>query len=170
MTAADLDRVPPFYHNYIRQVGTDNLEDAFTVHQALLMTHLSDLTEEQWEYRYAEGKWSVKEVVQHIIDAERIFGYRALCLARGETVSLPGFDENAYAARSKADERRPTALLDELEAVQRSTALLFRSFDEEQLEASGISNGKSMYVRAIGFICVGHARHHLNILQERYGI
>jgi hypothetical protein len=91
-----------------------------------------------------------------------------LCIARGETASLPGFDENNYAALSNADARNKESLLQELNAVQTSTALLFQSFNEEQLERSGTANNKPMQVRTIGFIAVGHMLHHKNILQERY--
>lgn len=168
MPKPDLQRVPSFYHNYINQVPTDNLKEAFSAHSSNLYNFLYNLPGEKWSYRYAEGKWSIKEMVQHIIDTERIFAYRALCIARGEQAPLPGFDENNYAAASKADKRESDHLLEELKAVQTSTTLLFQSFDEEQLSATGNANGKSIEVAAIGFITVGHVLHHKNILQERY--
>jgi len=168
MPKPNLQEVPSFYHNYINQVPTENLKEAFATHTANLYHFLKDIPEEKWAYRYAEGKWSIKEMVQHIIDTERVFGYRALCIARGEQAPLPGFDENTYAAASKADKREIRGLLEELKAVQTSTTLLFQSFDEEQLSATGNANGKTINVNAIGFITVGHVLHHINILQERY--
>ncbi len=140
MPKPDLNRVPSFYHNYIAQVQQENLVD----------------------------KWTIKELIQHVIDAERIFNYRALCFARNESASLPGFNENSYAAASKAAQRKSEELIAELKIVQNASGLLFSSFDEEQLDATGIANNSSIYVNAIGFIIVGHALHHAKILKERY--
>ncbi len=168
MTHVDLSRVFEYYHGYINRVSENNLTKAFQKHQTELLSALDEIPEEKWDYRYAEGKWSIKEVVQHILDAERIFGYRALCFARKDKTPLPGFDENLYAETSRADQRSKQSLLEELEAVQKSSAQLFASFDEEQLEQNGIANGKPAYVKAIGFILIGHALHHKHIIQERY--
>src|SRR5205807_1491219 len=113
-------------------------------------------------------KWSIKEVVQHIIDAERIFSYRALTFARKDEGPLPGFDEEQFARESKASGRSKRDLLDELADVQKASRSLFRSFDEEQLINTGIANGKPIQVKAIGFIIIGHSLHHKNIISERY--
>ncbi len=168
MAAIEWDKVPEFYHNYIQQVAYLTLADAFAQHRTGLPHLLQQLEEEQWSYRYAPGKWSIKEVVQHITDAERIFCYRALSFARGEKAALPGFDENNYAANSGADNRTKQSLLQEFDAVQKASSLLFSSFNEEQLAATGTANNKEIYVAAIGYIIAGHCRHHLHILQERY--
>ncbi|MBD0377807.1 MAG: DinB family protein [Flavisolibacter sp.] len=168
MAKPDLQQVPPFYHNYINLVKSDSLREAFKTHLLSLTSLLNNIPEERWGYRYAADKWSIKEVVQHIIDAERIFNYRALCIARKESASLPGFDENNYAAASQADARSKSDLVEELEAVQKSSLLLFKSFDEDQLNRTGTANNKQISVKAIGFITVGHALHHRNILEERY--
>jgi hypothetical protein len=170
MPAVDLSRVPAFYHNYIRQVADTDLMTAFEAHLTNLKSLLSGLPEEKWGYRYAEGKWTIRELVQHLIDAERIFAYRALTFARRDSNVLPGFDENSYVVHSRADQRSPDSLLEELEAVQRSSYLLFRSFDADQLESSGIANGNTIHVEAIGYIIIGHVRHHMNVLNERYGV
>jgi uncharacterized damage-inducible protein DinB len=167
-TTVDLSRVPSFYHNYINHVPDGDLDAAFSLHQKSLVSLLETLDKEKWDFRYAEGKWSVKELVQHLIDGERIFCYRALCFSRQETQSLPGFDENLYADHSKASNRSPADLMEELKTVQLSSAQLFRSFDPEQRNASGIANNNRVYVEAIGFIIVGHTLHHQRILQERY--
>ena len=158
MATIDLSKVPSFYHNYIAQVKENDLENAF----------LKEIPEDQWMFRYAPGKWSVKELVQHIIDAERIFAYRALRFSRKDPTELPGFDENLYAPASKADHRTKEELIAELETVQKSSAQLFASFDEEQLHETGIANGSSVYVEAIGYIIVGHALHHKKVLSEKY--
>ena len=107
-------------------------------------------------------------MVQHIIDAERIFCYRALCIARKDTTSVPGFDEDVYAAESKAYKRDWQQMIQEFIFVRQSSELLFSSFDEEQLQSPGISNNQPTYVLALGYILIGHVVHHSNILLERY--
>jgi hypothetical protein len=168
MAAMNWNKVPEFYHNYIRQVAHLTLAEALTQHGTELPELLHDVAEEKWVYRYAPGKWSIKEVVQHIIDAERIFCYRALSFARGEKAALPGFDENEYAAAARADNRTKTSLLQEFNVVQQGSSLLFASFDEAQLAAAGTANNNSIYVEAIGYIVAGHCRHHIQVLRERY--
>ena len=168
MATIDLSRVPVFYHGYIQNVSVQPMEAAFKLHQTELLDALQEVPESKWDYKYAEGKWSIKELVQHVIDAERIFAYRALCFARKDETVLPGFDENTYVASSGADKRNKADLLEELGCVQRSSALLFKSFDEGQLNETGIANGQSVYVEAIGYIIIGHALHHKKVLLERY--
>lgn len=168
MTNVDLSRIPEYYHRYVNLAIDADLKTAFERHQTELISFLKDIPKKKWNYRYAEGKWSVKEVVQHIIDAERVFSYRALCFARKDPSPLPSFDENVFAENSKADRRSKKDLLKELKTVQQASAQLFNSFDEEQLEQPGIASGKPTYVKGVGYILVGHARHHKNILEERY--
>ena len=168
MPKPDLQTVPQWYHRYIFSVQEEELITAFQSHTQSLLETLEGLSEEQWAYRYAPEKWTVKEVVQHIIDAERIFCYRALCFARKESTSLPGFDEVDYAAHSKANLRSSASLLEELRVVQQSSVYLFSSLDEDQLATFGIANGSPVSVNAIGFVLIGHTLHHLAILKERY--
>ena len=168
MSGIDLSRVPAFYHNYIGLVAETDLKKAFQLHETELIQLLNGIPEEKWDHRYAEGKWSIKELVQHMIDAERIFCNRALRFARKDSTELPGFDENLFAETSGAAARNKKDLVDEMATVQKSSSQLFNSFDNEQMEQSGISNGKSIYVKAIGFIIIGHVIHHRNILLERY--
>lgn len=125
-------------------------------------------TKEKRSYRYAEGKWTIKEVLQHIIDAERVFAYRALCIARKDATPLPGFDENVYAENCKAEQRKWKDMINEFIAVRLSSESLFASFDDEQSETSGTASGKSIYVAAIGFIIAGHAIHHSKVVKEKY--
>jgi uncharacterized damage-inducible protein DinB len=168
MAKPDLATVPSFYHKYIQQIGEDDLVTALRNNTGEMLSFLSSIPEEKWNHRYAEGKWSIKEMIQHIIDAERIFAYRALCFARGEKASLPGFEEDDYAAASNADKRTKNDLLNELTTVRKSIELLYQSFDKQQLEAFGTANNNPVSVNAIGFIIPGHVKHHLNILKERY--
>jgi uncharacterized damage-inducible protein DinB len=168
MANVDLSRVPEYYHKYINLAIDEDLQTAFKKHQTDLVSFLKEIPKKKWDFRYAEGKWSIKEVVQHIIDAERVFDYRALCFARKDQTSLPSFDENIFADNSKADERTKKDLLKELKTVQESSAQMFESFDEEQLEQPGVASGKPTYVKGIAYIVVGHALHHKKILKERY--
>ena len=164
----DLSRVGNFYHNYINLVTEDELSEAFEKQSASFIRFLETITTDKYDYRYAEGKWTIKEVLQHIIDAERIFSYRALRFARKDATPLPGFDENSFAAASKADTRSWNKLTEEFKVVRRSSELLFGSFDKDQLQADGISSNSPNYVLAIGFILIGHAMHHQKIIKERY--
>ncbi len=159
---------PPYFENYISLVKEDNLFEAFKNQHPVINSFFDAIPEEKSGYAYAPGKWTIRELMQHIIDTERIFNYRALCIARKETVSLPGFDENTYAANSNANARTWKSLCDELKAVRISSELLFESFTPEMLDATGIANEKPCNVMALGFILVGHINHHIRILQERY--
>ncbi|QCR21042.1 DinB family protein [Pontibacter sp. SGAir0037] len=126
------------------------------------------LSEEQLNFRYQPEKWSVKEVLVHMIDTERIFAYRALRFARQDKTELAGFDQDNYVVPSKAKDRAVSSILAEYAAVRQATIELFKSFDEEMLLQEGIANKNPVTVRAIGYIILGHEMHHLNILQQRY--
>jgi hypothetical protein len=118
--------------------------------------------------RYAPGKWSVKEVIGHLCDAERVFSYRALRIARGDTTPLAGFDENTYVPNGNFDARTVADLLEDFVAVRAATLKLVRSFDEAAWSRRGTASEKEITVRALAFIIAGHERHHLGILRERY--
>lgn len=168
MPAPDLNRVPEFYHNYVRLAGTGDLTATLYEQAGSFQQFLDSIPENKIEHSYADGKWSIKELLQHCIDAERIFAYRALCIARKDQTAFPGFDEEAYAKNAKTGNRKWDQLKEEFNAVRKSSAILFESFDEEQLEASGTASGHSNYVRAFGYIIIGHLRHHEKIIRERY--
>ncbi|MEO6669803.1 MAG: DinB family protein [Ferruginibacter sp.] len=159
---------PAHFETYISKVNEDNLRDAFRNQAELVNGFFDAISEEKSGHAYAAGKWTLKELLQHIIDAERVFAYRALCFARKETTSLPGFDENNYADNSFANEREWKSLVDELKAVRKTTEILFDSFNTDTLNHSGIANNNPVTVNAIGFIIVGHLNHHRNIITERY--
>jgi len=168
MARPDLSRVPDYYHNYINEVKENDLMEAIRNQAASFVQFMESIPAEKYNYKYAADKWTITEIIQHILDAERVFAYRGLCFARGEKKPLPGFEENDYAANSKADKRDWNELINEYKAIRKSTEFLFGSFDEEQLDASGIASGKSIYVLGIGFIIVGHINHHTKIIKERY--
>jgi len=159
---------PGHFKRYIDLVPETESLSAILNQGLEIMSFLSAISEEKSMYAYAEGKWTIKELLQHIIDAERIFTYRALCIARGEKENLPGFEENDYAANSFANNRRWDSLVKEFLTVRQSTELLFKSFTEEMLDSLGTSNNKTIDVSSIGFIIAGHYYHHKKILLERY--
>lgn len=159
---------PVYFEKYVTLVPEDDLYAALNNQHKIVSAFLNSVTEAKSTFAYAANKWTIKEVLQHIIDAERIFNYRALCFARGETLSLPGFDENAYAAKANANDRTWQSLAEEFIAVRKSTELLFNSFDEEILSRSGISNNNSATVSSFGFITLGHFLHHKKVVEERY--
>lgn len=159
---------PVYFDNYIKLVDAISIEEAIEKYSDDLIKFFKKIRESNADYRYAPGKWSLKELLQHIIDAERIFAYRALCIARKDGTHLPGFDENSYAAESKADSRTWKSLLKEFKSVRKSTNNLIKSLNEEQLQQSGNTNGQPNTVVAISFVIFGHIIHHMNMVKERY--
>lgn len=159
---------PEHFAGYINQVKEENILAAFAVQAHSLEHYFTDITEEKSCYNYAPGKWTLKELLQHIIDTERIFMFRALCIARNETQPIFGFDENEYAAAADANGRCWDDLCKEMIITRKSIQHLFESFTEEMLQKSGICNGQSITVLAIGFALVGHLTHHIKIIEERY--
>ena len=164
----DLNRVPQFYHNYVNQVPENDLMTSFKNQTEIFLEFLNSIPPGKINYAYAPGKWTIKEVLQHIIDAERVFSYRALRFARKDRTPLTGFDENLFAKNAKAENREWNDLVEEFKAVREATEWLFGSFDEEQLNESGTASNSSNYVLAFGYISVGHSLHHKKIIEERY--
>jgi hypothetical protein len=159
---------PTYFSQYIFKVPEENLEEAFRNQQNIIAHFFNNIPEIKWEYAYAPGKWTLKEMLQHIIDTERIFAYRSLCIARKETQSLPGFNENDYAANSYANGRNWNSLVEELKMVRLTTEMLFNSFPAETLNQSGFSSNNPVTVNALGFISVGHIYHHIQVIKEKY--
>lgn len=159
---------PPLFENYILLVNENNISEALKNQYQPAVNVLQGITEQKSVFAYAPGKWTIKELMQHIIDAERIFSYRALCIARGEQQELPGFDENEYAAKANATARKWDDLLNEFVSVRNSTKILYKSFTDEMLKARGTTNGNAVTVNSLGFITAGHLQHHLVVLEERY--
>ena len=168
MPRPDLSRMPEYYHKYINQAKEDDLMTALRSNTSSFLSLLKMIPPDKQDHRYAEGKWTIKEVLQHIIDIERVFTYRALRFARKDKTPLPGFDEKVFAASANADKRNWDDLVDEFTSLRKATELMFGSFDDGQLEATGTASNVSMYVLGIGYIIVGHCEHHLAIMKERY--
>ena len=160
---------PVYFQKYIDCVPDEHdLITNFSIQRPVIIDYLNTITEEKAMFSYAPGKWTLKEMLQHIIDTERIFSYRALCFARRETISLPGFDEANYAANVAANDRNWNGLIQEFSIVRQSTEMLFESFSEEVLTRTGIANNNVTSVASIGYITLGHVYHHKNIMAERY--
>lgn len=166
----EADEYFSYYGTYIAKVPGDDALAALAGHVEAWHPSLRRLTDAQGLHRYAPDKWSVKEVLVHVCDAERVFAYRALRFARADETPLPGFDENAWAPRAGADRRPVAEIADELRAVRAATVALFRSFDDGMLRRRGVASERTVSVRALGWIAAGHAIHHQGILRERYGI
>lgn len=159
---------PPYFDKYISLVPEDNISEALINQQPLIDNFFDRISEEKAGYAYAEGKWTIKELLQHVIDTERIFNYRALAIARAEKQSLPGFDENDYAAVCDANRRTWIDLVEEFKAVRKATIFLLNSFTNKMIETQGLANEKKVSVNAICFIIVGHVYHHVKIVELRY--
>ncbi len=168
MPRPDLSRVPSFYHNYILQVPEDELIPALNKNTEEMLAFFETIPEQKYDYRYAPGKWNIREILQHVIDGERVFSYRALRFARMDQTPLPGFDEKLFNEHGGGGMRAWNELVEEFSAVRKSTTCLFASFTPEQLEAEGVANDDRIYVMGIGFICAGHCYHHRNVIIERY--
>lgn len=164
----DASEYAPHYGTYISNVPDGDVLRVLEEQRREMQRLLADIPDPKALYRYAPGKWSIKEVVGHLCDSERVFGYRALRFARGDETPLPGFDEQAYAPAGQFDARALPALAAELDAVRRATLALFHGFGPAALARRGTANGTEVSVRALAYIIAGHERHHLGILRERY--
>ena len=129
---------------------------------------LRNLPVSKHSYSYASGKWTLKELIQHVIDTERVFCYRALSFARNDQTSLPGFDQDVFVDNDTANERDYYDLLDEMKVLRKSSIQLFKSFSKEALLRIGVASDNKMSVRALGYLFSGHQIHHINIVKERY--
>lgn len=159
---------PAYQKNYIATVAEVDLIEELEISLHRFIRFVRDIPMDKFDYRYADGKWTIKEIIQHLIDSERVFAYRALAFARNDKTPLPGFDENAYADESFADSRHLTSLLNELSEVRHATVSLFKSFSAEVLLRIGHANGNPNSVRALGFAIIGHQNHHEHVYRERY--
>lgn len=159
---------PEFYKGYIQQITEDQLIPALEANTRRFMELLKAIPGEKIDYAYAPGKWTIRELLQHVIDSERVFSYRALSFARKDPAPLPGFDENMWAVTAKAGNRKWNDMIREFAALREANMAFFASLDEEQLLQSGTANNNTMSVAALGFVCAGHVAHHMRIITERY--
>ena len=162
------DEYNSYYQSYIDKSGDLDLIDGLRVNLEAFMSFYNSIPDEKLPYRYADGKWTIKEIIQHLIDSERIFAYRALRIARHDQMDLPGFDQDACVPYSNANDRSISLLKEEYEILRRSTILLFESLSNDDLLRLGKASGSPVTPRAIGFIIIGHENHHRHIIEERY--
>ncbi|REE25779.1 DinB family protein [Winogradskyella pacifica] len=169
MNSIKVSEYNPYYKPYIDAVNKDlgiveglkqNLDD--------VVSFYSNIPKEKHSYAYAEGKWTIKDVLLHIIDTERIFAYRALRIARQDGTPLAGFEQDDYVVHANAEKRTMESLLEEYRTVRQATITLFSSYDTDTLLFIGEASGFPVSVRAIGYIIMGHENHHLKIIKERY--
>ena len=158
----------PYYEGYINLVKGDDIHKILTAQSIETQGVLNSFSETLGNYAYAEGKWTVKEVVGHLIDTERVMAYRAMCIARGEKQSLLGFNENEYAKAGNFNRRELFDLNYEFRLLRELNLLLSKGFDEEILQRRGVANNNEVTVLGLLYIIAGHEKHHMNILQERY--
>ena len=159
-----------YMNNYIELLPEVDILPTMNQSMEELARELDSIPSALADHRYQDGKWSVKQLLQHVIDSERVFAYRALCFARGEQQPLPGFNENEYAAHAGVSGRGLKDLCEEMMAVRRSTVLLFTHLGEADLRREGTASDARVLVNSLGYVIVGHWRHHWNILKTRYGV
>ncbi|HRI83844.1 MAG TPA: DinB family protein [Ignavibacteria bacterium] len=168
MKRSELEFIPEYFGNYINELEDLELSEALINYGPDLFRKEYTALEKAGDIIYAENKWTIKQIIQHIIDSERVFLYRALCFARGDKTELPSFDENSYAEMSESNRRDLDELITEFESVRTSGILLYNSFSLEMLNRTGICYNKKISPAAIGFVIAGHTLHHYKVIKDRY--
>lgn len=164
------DEYASYYGKYISLVHEDDVLATLETQMVQIRALVRCVSAERETFRYGPDKWSIREVVGHLIDGERVFGYRAFCFSRGETAPLPSFDENAYVANSPYDQVPLTELVEEFAAIRTANLIVMRRLDASHWSLAGVASGNRMSVRALAHVMIGHVRHHLAILESRYGV
>ena len=159
---------PDFYSGYIALVPDGDVIRFLRKQKRLFTGLLDSIPEEQLSYRYAEGKWTIKQIVGHVIDTERIMAYRALVFSRGERQPIPGFNENEYVERASFNKKDIQDLIREFAKLRESNLLLIQNFSDEMIERKGNANDFFFSVRALIYIIAGHVEHHINVIRNRY--
>lgn len=159
---------PAYYGAYVHAADGKDLAEALDLASVAEAATKNLVPGHMWEHRYAPGKWTIKEVFQHIADTERVFAYRAFCIARNEQADLPYMDEDAYQREARSAARSIDDIMRELRAVRQATIALFDGLDEQALRRKGKASGKAIGAAALGWIIAGHSQHHLRLVRERY--
>lgn len=157
-----------YFEHYINLVPESDILSALKNNHQSILAFIKSIPNEKLEFRYAENKWTIKQVLNHIIDTERIFSYRALRFSRGDHQLLPGFNENLFAANANLTNTDLNLLLEEFDAVRKSTILQFSQLSDKELLLKGNTSSGENNVLSIGYVIVGHAQHHVNVIKERY--
>jgi len=156
------------FGTYIKEAGEGKLIEELEISLHEFIRFVQNIPMDKFDYRYAEGKWTIKDIIQHLMDAERIFVYRALRFSRNDKTPLPGFEEDDYANSTNSNSRSIQDLLTEFSALRHSTLLFYKSLSEEQLKAIGTASNNQISTRALGFVIIGHQKHHQKVFEERY--
>ena len=160
----------PFYAGYVARVPETDILAALRAQPDELSRVASSVSEEKEHYRYGDEKWSVREIFGHLVDAERFFGHRAFCVSRGDATPLPGFDEQLYVSRAGHDSRPLSELVKDFSLLREANVRMLESLEASAWPLEGVANGVKVTVRALAYIMAGHARHHVAVLRERYGV
>jgi uncharacterized damage-inducible protein DinB len=158
----------PYYQPYIDKLGDVDLMDMMENQLENFPKFIQSIPKDKWIYAYGSDKWSVAEVLLHVLDTERVFQYRALRFGRNDSTSIPGFDQDQYVPESNANDRSMESIIEEYRSIRKSSLTLFSSFNDIILKRWGTANGSKMSVAALGFIMLGHQRHHRDVLRARY--
>lgn len=161
---------PSYFETYVSLVETGDVKAMLKDSLSIMEFFLQSIPFDKADHAYADGKWTVKEVLQHCIDTEKVFAYRAMCIARGEQQPLPGFDQNEYAGNADVSKRSLESLKEEMLLARKSTVMLFEYLRDEDLNRKGTASNNPVTVLALGYIIIGHWRHHEKLFKEKYGI
>lgn len=156
------------FGNYIKEAGDGDLIEELEISLHVFIRFVQNIPMDKFDYRYAPGKWTIKDIIQHLLDCERIFAYRALRFSRNDQTPLASFEEDDYANSTNSNARSIQDLLTELSALRHSTLLFYKSLSEEQLKRIGTASNNQISVRALGFVIIGHQKHHQKVFEERY--
>lgn len=158
----------PYYETYVGKVGEGPILSILSQQEVDIADFFRNLPADRWDYRYADGKWTIKEVLLHIIDTERIFSYRALRVGRKDSIPLPGYEQDPYVISSGANSRTPESLIAEFETVRAASLQLFNHLPADAWEQMGTASDSSITPLALAYIIAGHELHHVKIIKERY--
>jgi hypothetical protein len=164
------DEFAPFFAGYVSLVPEIEVLPVLAAQTAEIRRLAASIPADREQFRYAAGKWSIREMLGHIGDGERVFGYRAFCISRGEQASLPGFDENDYIAEAAYDAHPVAQLVEDFAGLRASNLAVLDRLSPERWSNAGVANGNRISLRALAYIMAGHVRHHLGILRTRYAV
>ena len=168
MNRPDKSEYDPYYERYVSLVENDDIIDRLASQPTALQDLFTAVPEEKGTYAYAEGKWSIKDLLGHLIDGERMFAYRMFRISRGDQTPIEGFEQDGYIENAHSNQRSFADLLDEFSSLRRANMIFFSNLNDEALSRIGTANNVHISVRALIYIMAGHVEHHLDILKERY--
>jgi hypothetical protein len=168
MITRDQITVPEFYQGYLKAVKDKELIPALKRNDKKFRKFLKEIPKVKRDFAYAEGKWTIRQLFQHLLDTERVFAFRALWFARRDPGALPGFDENHWAVSANRSKRKWRDMVEEFSALRKSTILLFESLSEDDLNSIGTANNNTLSAAAFGFVAAGHIEHHMRVIKTKY--